>query len=428
MNEGSRFFKLACYTFLVTSTFGFLQPFLPLYLVAAGLRKDEIGLVTGIAAGLALIVQPLIGRLSDKMDARRPFVFVSALAAAIAFFALPYANGLAAFTLLCAVGANGTMYLNAAGGVLVGRLVKAAQGGAAYGGIRLWGSVGYIFTSTTSGLLIALTASPQMTRADLNPVFHFGPLALVAVAALAFVVPDAKSEREAGAPAEKAPMTPNLQRFLAAYFLYVLALYGASGFLSIYLKDLGSPAVMITLAFSAGVLIEVMVMRWSGRFSDEYGRRPALAITFCLLPIRLALYTAIASPWWVMAVQSLHGLNFGIMGAVAVVFINDLATERTRGHAQGRLFAASGLASAVGPPILGWAAQAWSLPAMFLVAAVIGLGGALLFVFGVDDSLPGSKSLSDALPNGLRRMTRWLDARPAALSSSRNSSSFDSPH
>lgn len=401
--------RIALYFFLVTSSFGFLQPFVPLYLEAAGLSRAEIGWIAGLGTGLALVVQPILGRWSDRVDSRRPFIFASALTACLAYFAFQYAHGFFAFLGLVAVGTNGTMYLNAAGGVLVGRLVTAEQGGAAYAGLRLWGSIGYIVTSIASGILVGRYTGINMDRDALDVVFRFGPFLFIGLAALAFWLPDVRSASQTARPRERAPLTPNLRYFLIAYFFYTLALYGASSFLSLYLKSLGAKGLGITGVFAAGVFVEVLVMRWVGRFSDRFGRRPALALTFVLLPLRLLLYIPATGPLWVLVVQSLHGLNFGIMGAISVVFVNDLATDRTRGHAQSRLFAVAGLATAVGPLILGLAAELSTLGLMFGVAAAFATVGAVIFVLFVRDSRENSESIAECAPMGLRALLGWLD-------------------
>src|SRR5208283_4357627 len=85
---------LIAYLFLVTASFGFLQPFQPLYFKAAGLSSSEMGVVFGIATGAALLLQPLWGRLSDLLDTRRPFIALGAVSAGAAFLCYPYAHGL----------------------------------------------------------------------------------------------------------------------------------------------------------------------------------------------------------------------------------------------------------------------------------------------------------------------------------------------
>lgn len=384
--------RIALYLFLATATFGFLQPFLPLYMSAAGFTKTQIGLATSLGTGLALLVQPLLGKLSDRFDRRRPFIFGTALAAGCAYLAFPYANGFPVFLALTAVGANGTLYLTAVGGTLVGRMLGGAPGGAAYANLRLWGSVGYVVVSLISGLMVSLSGPVGKSRDDLNLIFQTGPWLFIAIAALAFFLPDPRNAAGSAVIGKLPPASANLKRFLVAYFLYILALYGSSGYISLLLQELGATGLWLTATFTGGVIVEIFVMRYAGRFSDEYGRRPVLAITFLLLPIRLMMYVPAIAAWQVAGVQLLHGINFGIMGAVAIAFANDLAEEGTHGRSQARLAAAAGLAGAVGPWLLGFAADAVGTRWMFAVAAAIALAGMAVFLWGVEDSHQNSRS------------------------------------
>lgn len=209
-----------------------------------------------------------------------------------------------------------------------------------------------------------------------------------------------------------APLSRNLRWFLFTYFLYMFALYGASAYLSLFMKSLGASPLWITGMFAAGVVCEVLVMRQVGRFSDKYGRRPALAITYMLMPLRLLFYIPATGPLWVLMVQLLHGINFGIMGAIAVVFVNDLATDMDRGQAQARLAAVGGLATATGPAICGLLAQAGGIGGMFFCMALVGLVAAAVFLLRVHDSHPDSAEIAQRGPDCLRPLLRLLDAPP----------------
>lgn len=405
--------RVGLFLFLVTATFGFIQPFVPLYMSAAGLSRSEIGLAIGIGTGLAVVFQPILGKLSDLVDRRRPFMAVSALCSWAAYATFPHVRGFWPLMLLFAVGTNGTTYLQAAGGALTGRMVAASKAGALYARLRAWGSVGYIAVSLISGLVLLHGGSKTMDRASLGPLFTYGSALFLVVFVLAWWLPDRRNrDVTVDEKASAGVVSPNLRRFLYAYFFYNMALFGATQLLSLFLKQLGATGMWVTGAFAAGVVIEVMVMRQAGAFSDRFGRRPALAFSFVLLPIRMLLYAPATGPWWVLAVQSLHGLNFGIVGAVAVAFANDLAREGSQGRAQARLFAVSGLASALGPVILGSASEVVGLRGMFVVAALMAAIGAVIMVYGVDDSHHDSASLSDRLPEGIRPFFRWLDQTP----------------
>lgn len=395
---------LSLYLGLTTAVNGFLQPFVPLYLLESGLTKAQIGLVAGAGAAMALVLQPLLGKLSDRLDARRPFVAVMAVLAALAYLSFPWLRGAPAFLFAVALGANASMYMQGVGGVLVGRLAAKGLGGTTYAAYRVWGSVGYVFVALATGFILKPVGGHG--RAPLDPLFHTGPLLFLGIAALAYWLPDPRRP-ETAEPPEKARMSPNLKRFLAVDFLYVVSLYGATQFISIFMQRLGGTGLLLSCVFLPGVIAEVLVMRYSGAFSDRYGRRPVLAVSYGLLPFRLVLYTLATGPYWVLAVQSLHGLNFGIVGAVAIAFVNDQADHRTRGALQGQLSLVTAAAGAVGPFLMGSVADAYGLPTMFLVAAALAAVACAVFLLFVDESNEHAKGtgvgLLDHAPFPTRR-------------------------
>lgn len=416
---------LVVYMFLTTAAFGFLQPFVPLYLSVSGLTAEKIGIVLGVGTGTVLLVQPLLGRVSDRLDARRPLLVAAALTAGSAYAAYTRApiGSFWAFLLLTCFGVNGTQYLNAGGGVLVGRIVgRRSGGGAAYAGYRVWGSVGYIAVSLLTGLLVnrALGVHPgaHLDRAMLNVPFTSGFWLFFALALTAMLVPDAKktvpNTRFAIEEAEPhAHLTRNVQWFLLALFLYQFALYGASAYLSLYLKAMGAAPLWITGVFAAGVVCEVLVMTWVGRFTDRYGRRPALAVAFLIMPLRLLAYIPAHTPLSVLFVQSLHGLNFGIMGAISVVFINDLSTDQGRGSAQARLAGVLGLATALGPVACGLIVQHLGIGWMFGAMSLVGMAGAVVFLTQVHESHPAPTPFPSNGPLPYRSFLRLLSAPTA---------------
>jgi MFS transporter, PPP family, 3-phenylpropionic acid transporter len=387
---------LALLLFLTTATIGFLQPFVPLYLEASHLSRVQIGWVAGMATGMALLLQPLLGLLSDRFDTRRLPMCLAAITAGCAYLAFRHAEQFWTFVLLSALGVNGSLYLGTAAGVLVGRMVTAStRGGSAYVSYRVWGSVGYIVISLLSGfLLTGRSSATALSRGNLAHVFLWGPPLFFLIAAVALFVPDPQHPTPAS-PAPGAEPQPvgnaspaNLGIFLGAFFLYTMSLYGAMAYLALYLKSLGAAPIWVTATFTAGVTCEVLVMTRVGRWTDRFGRRPALAAAFLVLPARLLLYIPAAGPAWVLAVQTLHGLNFGIMGAIAVVFVNDLAANAGRGYAQSRLTAVQGLATAVGPIVCGWIAQQYGMAWMFAAMSAVGALGALIFLLWVQESHP----------------------------------------
>jgi len=422
--------------FLSVAAMGYIQPFVPLYQSACGLSKAQIGIVAGVGSGTMLLIQPFIGRYSDRIDARRPLMLVSSIIAGLSYFAFAHVHTFLAFLLLTITGVNGVGYLNVAAGVLVGRIQGApALAGRAYAGYRVWGSIGYVVVALGTGLLLGHAGHTHLDRASLVPIFTYGPITYLLVAIASIMVPDRKTsgiKPEAKWPAavkdpDRGPkpgikpeakwpaaveerVDRNLQTFLIAFFLYSFAMGGVISYLGLFMKRLGETPLWISSTFAVGVISEVLVMVQIGRLSDRFGRRPALAVAFLALPVRLLLYIPATSALWIMAVHAMHGLNFGIMGAIAVVFVNDLAPAAHRGVAQARLAAAQGLAASVAPMTGGFLADHIGMGWMFALMAVVATAAAVLFLTHVHESHPTPESLEDRCHPILRPVARLLTA------------------
>jgi MFS family permease len=422
--------------FLTIAAIGFLEPFVPLYLELSGLKRGQIGLVTGIGASLALLIQPFLGRLSDRLDARRPLMFAAAVLAGCAYLSYTRTSSLIPFVLLTGMGINGIMYLNTGSAALVGRLASSQgnspQGGGLYASYRVWGSIGYVVVSLLAGWLLSQRLGTQgtMSREAIAPLFVYGPLLFFLIAGVVFLLPDPKKHELVSSPSSYSDLNDedspeqrvsalNLRRFLTAYFLYFFAYTGSAAYLSLHLKSLGATPMWITGVFATGVLCEAIIMSQAGRLSDRFGRRPLLALAFAFMPMRLLLYVPATGPLWVLCVQTIHGINFGIMVAVAVAFVNDLCTEHNRGAAQAKLVGTAGFASAFGPAVGGWIAQQFGIPWTFAVMSCVAAAGASVFLWRVRESHTQAKRLYHYGPACLRPVfgvlcvpMAWLSRRP----------------
>ena len=120
-----------------------------------------------------------------------------------------------------------------------------------------------------------------------------------------------------------------------------------------------------------------------------------------------------------LGVQTIHGLNFGIMAAVAVAFVNDLCAEHNRGAMQAKLAGVRGFAAAFGPAAGGWIAQRLGIPWTFGVMACVAAAGAGVFLWKVRESHPHPVRLYRLGPACLRPIlgplcipVAWLAHRP----------------
>jgi MFS family permease len=300
---------------------------------------------------------------------------------------------------------NGFQYLNAGGAVIVARMAYgSAQGGAsqtgtAYARYRVWGSVGFIVVTLLCGALLQshFTGDSQFERAELQQIFKFGPLLFLGAGLASCLLPDRKTSPEEKRVLEKPRegLPVNLRWFLAAIFCYMFSISGAFSYLSLYMKSLGALPLTITCTWAAGVVCEVLMMMRIGRLTDKFGRRPALIVAFLALPVRMLLYIPAPSPLWILMVQLMEGVGFGIMGATIMAFVNDSAHDAKRGMAQARLGAVSGLALALGPVIGGAIVQRFGMGWLFAAMAAVGAVGAVIVLTRVRESHPMPEPLQN---------------------------------
>jgi PPP family 3-phenylpropionic acid transporter len=106
----------------------------------------------------------------------------------------------------------------------------------------------------------------------------------------------------------------SFQCFLAAIFVFGLSHSVASGFLFLFLRDLGATESLMGVATIAQTLAEIPVMFWSGHMLSRYGSRAVIVASMVLYGLRM-LGTTFLSPdnttALVLPLQLLGGLAFG---------------------------------------------------------------------------------------------------------------------
>ena len=152
-SDNKAFFGLWGSGFCHFTALGFVSPFLPL-LLKSSLNDNyvEIGIIYMVSLISPVLFQTLWGTLADKIGRRMIIVF-AAIGVSIISALYPYASifihflilGLLWYTFLSAiVTATPALAMDIAGSMNVGRL---------FGRYRISGSIGWIISTATSGLI-----------------------------------------------------------------------------------------------------------------------------------------------------------------------------------------------------------------------------------------------------------------------------------
>jgi MFS family permease len=130
-------------------------------------------------------------------------------------------------------------------------------------------------------------------------------------------------------------------------------------------------------------ILVALMAPWAGRQAQSWGRRPLLLIGFGALPIRALLFTVIADPVILAAVQVLDGISGTTLGVLQPLIIADLTRGTGRFNlAQGFAGVISGVGASLSTTFSGVIAANFGRAAGFLAITAIALAAfVVLWIF-----------------------------------------------
>jgi multidrug resistance protein len=140
--------------------------------------------------------------------------------------------------------------------------------------------------------------------------------------------------------------------------------------LPFYATEFGATASMVGLLVSSFSVAQLVVAPAWGRFSDRYGRRPAI-ITGLLISAAAYVVFAYASTVWLLLLSRIvQGLGGGTV-AVVQAYVTDVSDPKDRAKALGWLSAATSVGAVVGPALGSFLVRVGGHTAPGLASAVL---------------------------------------------------------
>lgn len=355
---------LSGFYFFWFATLGAVLPYWGLYLRDLGFSEFQIGMLFAVMMGAKMIAPVIWGWLADRFGIRLLIIRGAAGMSLLAFVGMAQAQQ---FMPMLGATIVYAFFWNAAlpqfEAVTLNHLADREHD---YGRIRLWGSVGFIFSVLSLGPLLAL-GGQQMLIGWLYAAL--GGIFLVSLAV------DGRSEREVAAPAVTAGLLVVLRQpavfgLLIVCFLAQLSHGPYYTFFSIYLTDAGYESKWIGALWAVGVVAEIGVFIALPQLMARFSARKLMTLALLVTMLR----------WWLLAgfvdslamlllIQLMHLATFGIYHAVAVTLIHRLFQGRLQGRGQALYSAVSfGAGGALGSLLSGWLWEVWP-PAMVYAAS-----------------------------------------------------------
>ena len=361
--------KLLIFLFHATNTI--ILSFLPLYLKYKGLNGTEIGWVLAIGPFASIISQPFWGYLSDKYQTVKKVLLMSIVGMLIASVIFFQMNQLITILIIGAL----FYFFSSPVGALSDSLAqrRANDLNISFGSIRMWGSVGFAFSSLIIGSFLTKAGIQYM----IWPYLIIGSLLLI----VAMSIQDVKTDAE---PASFTDVKALIQHYPYIIFLSIMLIIAIThrtndSFIGIYLTELGGGENLVGVAWFVGVMSEATVFALATYWFRKFHPLIFIIIAGILYAIRWFIYGSLDSPYLIIVFQVLHGATFGIFYVASFDFVTKLIPKKL--HATGHLIFYSvlfGLAGIIGSLSGGFILDHYGASSLYYTMGMTAIIGVLL--------------------------------------------------
>ncbi|MDQ6690971.1 MAG: MFS transporter [Gemmatimonadota bacterium] len=119
-----------------------------------------------------------------------------------------------------------------------------------------------------------------------------------------------------------------------------------------YAREMGGGALVVAILMGAFTAAQLLSAPLWGRFSDRYGRRPALLVGLTASCIAYVVFAYATSIWLLLLSRVVQGAGGGTVGVIQA-YVADSVEPENRAKALGWLSAATNVGVAIGPAIGG---------------------------------------------------------------------------
>ncbi len=180
------------------------------------------------------------------------------------------------------------------------------------------------------------------------------------------------AQRPPPAPPTPPPTTPphaakKLVILMITAFVDMLGVLMVIPLLPFYATDLNASGFVVTLLIASFAVAQLISAPLWGRFSDTYGRRPALLVGLFASAMAYVIFAYADTLWLLFLSRLVQGAGGGTVGVIQA-YVADATRPEDRARSLGWLSAATNLGVAIGP-VVGAAALPFGRPAPGLLAA-----------------------------------------------------------
>src|SRR4051812_27315747 len=312
---------------------GIYMPFTNVYFVNLGLSGREIGLLAALPPLFTLTVAPALAGLADRRGWRVRILALSLAGLGIGLILLSVPRSFVVLAPLMALMALVRSPIGPVADSLVARM--AVRHRLNFGGMRLWGSLGFALVAIASGAL--------WQRVGYSFMFALAGLAFLPVALCAQLLEEGPQiEPSARRPLREVGRDRGLLVLLAAACVVGAALGMDGAFQGVYVTHLGGGGLIVGLLFGVSAFSEFPSMRYANDIARRLGGPRTLLFSYGLLGIAYAGFALARDPLVLLPLAMVKGFGFGLYFVSTVRLVDERTPPEWASTIQAALNAGAG--------------------------------------------------------------------------------------
>lgn len=381
-------FVILCTTglFAIFSSTISKSPVLPIFTAHLGAGPTGVGFIASVSAFTGVVTSIPAGIFADRFGKRRMLVF-SAIVFSTAPFLYLFVSNIWQLALVRLYHGLATAIFIPVAMAFVSELFQKDRGE----------RLGWFSTSTLGGRFMAPIVGGSIIGALVfNPGFSYKVVYLVCGAAgvvtmfLTLKIPE-KTERKKEAQSWQETFgvfrTVISNRGItvtAVVEASILFAYGTfETFLPLYSLKAGLTAYDVGIFLSSQVITLALMKPLMGKFSDKHGRKPQIFLGALIGSICIGSFSLFSAFIPLLVLSIFFGFSLSVVTSATSALIADLSKAEGRGSAMGILGSVMDIGHTTGPLISGIVASYLGLSKSFLVASLVLVLTAFIFLVSV---------------------------------------------
>ncbi len=365
---------LAMYQLLASNRSGLFSVYLVLFLVQQdGASVPQALAIFSAAYVIASLTGPFVGRWSDRVGRRKPFLLFAEIGSLPFFVAIPWLGSYwaagAFFVLAETLLAFGAPALNAS----VADIAPKGERGWGYGFLAMSGALGTMFGILVAGVVVQLFGLASLF--DLVGLLMCGTIATV-------VLLFREGHVEPAPPRRPVREMRGVAVFSVAASVRTLGTGAVAAFYAYYAYLLGASDFEVALVAFAGFLTSAILSAPLGRAVDRLGEIRGLLYGTTVAAGGLVLYLAAGSWVTLIPARVVYQVGFALMSPAMLSWVAFQAPAGRRAEYLGFFSLINSTMWSVGPLLGGFVVTAAGAEGLF-VFAILMTGASLALLYGI---------------------------------------------